>query len=176
MVSRSLTADQGQEPWVGELLKRTEQRIQSRRALPRSIETAHPASLRTTPTQRARGWQAAGRRQRVGDALLRCGRRSYRAHGAGGASRACRCPAGTACSQVAARRGLVVDRRYRMGESRAAGGPWGDGLGQGDVGRLVGERAQGGWRTGGAAVCRSSRTTRLLRRRRACARWRPRAV
>jgi hypothetical protein len=85
-----------------------------------------------------------GTRHRVGDALLRCGRRSYRVHGAGGASRACRCPAGTACSQVAARRGLVVDRRCRMGESRAAGGPWGDGLGQGDVGRLVGERAQGG--------------------------------
>jgi len=34
MVSRSLTADPGQEPRVGELLKRTEQRIQSRRAIP----------------------------------------------------------------------------------------------------------------------------------------------
>jgi hypothetical protein len=48
VVSRSLTADQGQEPRVGELLKRTEQRIQSRRGIPRSIETAHPASLRAT--------------------------------------------------------------------------------------------------------------------------------
>jgi hypothetical protein len=38
VVSRSLTADQGQELRVGELLKRTEQRIQSRRGIPRPSE------------------------------------------------------------------------------------------------------------------------------------------
>ena len=33
----------------------------------------------------------------------------------------------------AARLRLVLDRRRRMGEGSAAGGPWGDGLGKGDV-------------------------------------------
>ena len=42
----------------------------------------------------------------------------------------------------AARLGLVRDRRRRMGEGRAAGVPWGAGLGQGDLGRL-GARARG---------------------------------
>jgi len=37
VVSRSLPADQGQEPRVGELLKRTEQRIPSRRGISRSL-------------------------------------------------------------------------------------------------------------------------------------------
>ena len=38
----------------------------------------------------------------------------------------------------AARLWLVLDRRRRMGEGRAAGGPWGDGLGTGDLGRRRG--------------------------------------
>jgi len=54
VVSRSLPADQGQEPRVGELLKRTEQRIPSRRGISRSLETAPPASLRTTYATRQR--------------------------------------------------------------------------------------------------------------------------
>jgi hypothetical protein len=35
----------------------------------------------------------------------------------------------------AARRWLVLDRRLKMGEGRAAGVPWGEGLGKGDCGR-----------------------------------------
>jgi len=48
MVSRSLTADQRQAPRVGERLQRIAPRLQARRVLPRSRETAHPARLRTT--------------------------------------------------------------------------------------------------------------------------------
>jgi hypothetical protein len=49
--------------------------------------------------------------------------------------------AGAACSPAG--RGvapllLVLDRRGRMGEGSAAGVPWGDSLGTGDVGRLEG--------------------------------------
>src|SRR5262249_8463488 len=50
-------------------------------------------------------------------------------------------PAGAAPSQAergAAPLSLVLDRRRRMGEGSASGGPWGDSLGTGDGGRLEG--------------------------------------
>jgi len=46
------------------------------------------------------------------------------------------------CSRSAARLWLVLDRRRRMGEGRASGVPWGEGLGQGDLGRLEGSAMQ----------------------------------
>jgi hypothetical protein len=50
------------------------------------------------------------------------------------------CPRRVRCPQHgiarAAGLALVLDRHRRMGESSASGVPWGDGLGQGDLGRL----------------------------------------
>jgi len=54
-------------------------------------------------------------------------------------------PAATPCprrlrrtQRAAARLWLVLGRRLRMGEGRASGVPWGEGLGKGDLGRLEG--------------------------------------
>ena len=70
-------------------------------------------------------------------------RRPRLAHGSCSAPSAPRQPARAAHSTAergAARLWLVLDMRRRMGEGRASGGPWGEGLGKGDLGRLEGSK------------------------------------
>jgi len=88
-------------------------------------------------------------------------RNPQRPPGSGGRARAARSTA----ERGAARRGLVLDRRRRMGEGSAAGVPWGDGRGTGDVGRLEGERLPTGLHTLRRVRPPSAAHTSLLRPR-----------